>query len=129
MPVVGDMCMGSALHMNGEPYEDATTDDGKAIERLTREKFNKYPELVASDRVHFVVLACGEGGRLRIRVSGKDNEKMQRAKICLEMPATKKKAPASLPGFRAPPYKKYRVTRNRVLPDLWGNVCWEQKSV
>ena len=33
------------------------------MERLTREKHNKYPELVASDRVHFVVLACEEGGR------------------------------------------------------------------
>ena len=34
-----------------------------AINRLTDQKRDKYPELVASDRVHFVVLACEEGGR------------------------------------------------------------------
>ena len=63
LPVVGDMCMGSALHANGRPYVDAATVDGKAIERLTGQKHDKYPELVASDRVHYVVLACEEGGR------------------------------------------------------------------
>ena len=35
LPVVGDMCMGSALHANGRPYTEAATVDGKAIERLT----------------------------------------------------------------------------------------------
>ena len=34
-PVVGDMCMGSALHANGRPYPHATAEDGKAIDRLT----------------------------------------------------------------------------------------------
>ena len=63
LPVVGDMCMGSVLHANGRPYPEAATVDGKAIDCLTREKHNKYPELVASDRVHYVVLACEEGGR------------------------------------------------------------------
>ena len=63
LPVVGDMCMGSALHANGRPYTEAATVDGKAIERLTDEKHDKYPELVASNRVHYVVLACEEGGR------------------------------------------------------------------
>ena len=62
-PVVGDMCMGSALHANGRPYPHATAEDGKAIDRLTGQKHDKYPELVTSDRVHFVVLACEEGGR------------------------------------------------------------------
>ena len=38
-------------------------EDGKAIDRLTGQKHDKYPELVTSDRVHFVVLACEEGGR------------------------------------------------------------------
>ena len=33
------------------------------IERLTDQKYDKYPELVHSDRVHYVVLACEEGGR------------------------------------------------------------------
>ena len=55
--------MGSALHANGTPHDDAATEDGKTIERLTRDKYNKYSELVASDRVHYVVLACEEGGR------------------------------------------------------------------
>ena len=55
--------MGSALRSNGTPYPDATTTDGMAIDRLTRQKHNDYPELVASDRVHYVVLACEEGGR------------------------------------------------------------------
>ena len=36
-PVVGDMCMGSAPHVNGTPYAHAATEDGKAIERLTRQ--------------------------------------------------------------------------------------------
>ena len=63
LPVVGDMCMGSALHMDGTPYPDADVVDGKAIERLTDQKYDKYPELVHSDRVHYVVLACEEGGR------------------------------------------------------------------
>ena len=46
-PVVGDMCMGSALHVNGTPYTHAvaSTEDGKAIERLTRQKHNDYPLL------------------------------------------------------------------------------------
>ena len=34
-----------------------------AIDRLTRKKHDDYPELIASDRVHYVVLACEEGGR------------------------------------------------------------------
>ena len=57
------MCMGSALHVNGTPYAHASAEDGKAIERLTRQKHNDYPELVASDRIRYVVLACEEGGQ------------------------------------------------------------------
>ena len=49
--------------MNEGPYPNATAEDGKAIDRLTGQKHDKYPELVTSDRVHFVVLACEEGGR------------------------------------------------------------------
>ena len=66
-PVVGSMCMGSALHANCKPWTDAATDEGVTIERLTDQKHNTYPELVASDRARFVVLACEEGGRLRSR--------------------------------------------------------------
>ena len=40
LPVVGDMCMGSAIHANGTPYTgrgwSAASSDGKAIERLTQ---------------------------------------------------------------------------------------------
>ena len=50
LPVVGDMCMCSALHSNGTPYLGAATQDEKAIERLTIQKHNDYPELVALDR-------------------------------------------------------------------------------
>ena len=51
------------MHANGTPYPEAATEDGKAIERLTGQKFDKYPELVASGRIRYVVLACEEGGR------------------------------------------------------------------
>ena len=53
----------SALHMDGTPFPDADEVHGKAIQRLTHQKYEKYPELVHSDRVHYVVLACEEGGR------------------------------------------------------------------
>ena len=62
-PLVGDMCMGNALHANGMLYPHATEEGGKAIDRLTGQKHDKYPELVTSERVHFVVLACEEGAR------------------------------------------------------------------
>ena len=61
------LSVGSAIHANGTPYTgrgwSAASSDGKAIERLTQQKHNNYPELLASDRVHFVTLACEEGGR------------------------------------------------------------------
>ena len=63
LPVVGDMCMGSVLHMDGSPYPGAADEDGAAIDRLTDQKYDKYHELVFSDRVPYVVLACEEGGR------------------------------------------------------------------
>ena len=50
-------------HADGRPWTDAATDDGVTIERLTDQKHDTYPELVASDRARFVVLACEEGGR------------------------------------------------------------------
>ena len=34
-PVVGDMCMGSALHADGRPYPHATAEDGKAIDQTS----------------------------------------------------------------------------------------------
>ena len=44
MPVVGDICMGSVLHMDGSPYPDADEEDGQAIDKLTDQKYQKYPE-------------------------------------------------------------------------------------
>ena len=70
--------MGSALHADGRPWTrreprtadgrrgrlaNAATDDGVTIARLTDQKHRDYPELVASDRARYVVLACEEGGR------------------------------------------------------------------
>ena len=37
------------------------SEEGKR--KSATQKHNKYPELVASERVHYVVLACEEGGR------------------------------------------------------------------
>ena len=62
-PVVGDMCMGSALHANGPPYPNAATQDGKAIERLTRQKHNDDTELVGSDRVRSRAKKGASGSR------------------------------------------------------------------
>ena len=63
LPVVGDMCMMSALHQDGTPWAGADDYDGVAIERGIAAKHSTYPELVSSDRVKFLVLACEEGGR------------------------------------------------------------------
>ena len=49
--------------MDGTPHGDAAAVDGKAIERLVRQKLRQYPELYASDRLRYIVLACEEGGR------------------------------------------------------------------
>ena len=51
------------MHANGTPYLVAATTNGMAIDRLTQRKHDHYPELVTADRIHFVVLACEEGGR------------------------------------------------------------------
>ena len=57
LPVVGDMCMMSALHQDGSPWAGADDYDGVAIERGIAAKHSTYPELVSSDRVKFLVLA------------------------------------------------------------------------
>ena len=38
-------------------------EDGRVIDKLTDQKYDKYPELLFSDRVHYVGLACEEGVR------------------------------------------------------------------
>ena len=55
--------MMSALHQDGFPWAGADDYDGVAIERGVAAKHSAYPELVSSDRVTFLVLACEEGGR------------------------------------------------------------------
>ena len=46
LPVVGDMCMMSALHQHGTPWAGAQDHDGVAIERGIAAKHSAYPELV-----------------------------------------------------------------------------------
>ena len=38
LPVVGDMCMGTALHTDGTPHPGAANIDGTTIRRLTYRK-------------------------------------------------------------------------------------------
>ena len=63
LPVVGDMSMISAIHSDGTPWAGAATHDGVAIDRSIANKHAQYPELVVSQTVEFLVLACEEGGR------------------------------------------------------------------
>ena len=53
LPVVGDMCMMSALHQDGTPWAGAEDYDGMAIERGIAAENSTYPELVPSDRSSF----------------------------------------------------------------------------
>ena len=63
LPVAGDMSMISAIHSDGTPWAGAATHDGVAIDRSIANKHAQYPELVVSQTVEFLVLACEEGGR------------------------------------------------------------------
>ena len=64
LPVVGDMCMGSALHADGSPHPGATNIDGTTIRRLTyRKRVTEYSDLATSAELEYLVLACEEGGR------------------------------------------------------------------
>ena len=64
LPVVCDMCMGSALHSDGTPYAGASNVDGATIDRLThRKRVTEYPDLATSPQIEYLVLACEEGGR------------------------------------------------------------------
>ena len=53
----------SALHQDGTPWPGDEDYEGVAIERGIPAKHSTHPELVSSDRVKFLVLACEEGGR------------------------------------------------------------------
>ena len=64
LPVVGDMCMGTALHADGTPHPGAANIDGTTIRRLTyRKSVTEYPDLATSAELEYLVLACEEGGR------------------------------------------------------------------
>ena len=63
LPVVGDMCKGSALHADGTPYPGATKVDGVTLRRLTyRKRVTEYRDLATSAELEYLVLACEEGG-------------------------------------------------------------------
>ena len=63
LPVVGDMCMGSALHADGTPHPGAPNIDGATIRRPTYRKcVTEYPDLATSAELEYLVLACEEGG-------------------------------------------------------------------
>ena len=62
--VVGDMCMGRALHADGTPQPGAANIDGTTIRRLVYRKcVTEYPDLATSAVLEYLVLACEEGGR------------------------------------------------------------------
>ena len=64
LPVVGDMCMGSALHADGSPHPGAANINGTTIRRLTYNKLvTEYADLASSAELEYLVLACEEGGR------------------------------------------------------------------
>ena len=64
LPVVGDMCMGSALHADGTPHPGASNVDGATIRRLTYNKrVTNYSDLATSPQLVYLVLAVEEGGR------------------------------------------------------------------
>ena len=91
LPVVGDMCMGSVLHANGTPYTDAATVDGQAIERLTDQEHDKFPEVIAADQIPYVVLVCKEGSCWGTDVLTVGNE-LVRLKVAPLRPLLRKSA-------------------------------------
>ena len=63
LPLAIDCTMVSALHGDGSPWAHADTAPGTSIRRAEATKRDAYPELVLSDSVHLLVLACEVGGR------------------------------------------------------------------
>ena len=64
LPVVCDMCNGSAWHADGNPYAGACNMDGATIKRLTHNKrVYEYSDLATSPQIEYLVLACEEEGR------------------------------------------------------------------
>ena len=64
LPVVCDMCMGTALHADGTPHPGACNVDGATIKRLTHnQRVTEYSDLATSPQIEYLVLACEDGGR------------------------------------------------------------------
>ena len=64
LPTCGDASLASPLHADGSPWRRADQEDGVVIARVNRQHYDDYPELVASSRVHFLMLSAEIGGRL-----------------------------------------------------------------
>ena len=63
IPLGVDATLVSPLHANGTPWPQAADTDGSAIARAEAKKRATYPELVHSDRLQLLTLACEVGGR------------------------------------------------------------------
>ena len=63
VPLGIDVTLVSVLRADGVPCPRAAADDGVAIARAERRKAATYPELVASNSLRLVTLACETGGR------------------------------------------------------------------
>ena len=63
MPLAVDAKMVSVLHCDGTPWSRADVAPGVSLQRAEHEKDVTYPELVGSDTVRLMTLACETGGR------------------------------------------------------------------
>ena len=63
VPLGVDATMVSPLHADGSPWPHAAVTNGVAIARAEKSKATTYPELVESDRLRLLTLACEVGGR------------------------------------------------------------------
>ena len=63
VPLGCDASLVSPLHTDGSPWSDADWRPGVAIQRAEEDKDTTYPELVDSDQLRLVTLACETGGR------------------------------------------------------------------
>ena len=64
VPLAVDATLVSPLRTDGRPCPRAAAEDGVAIRRGEKAKETAYPELVRSDTVRLVTLACEVGGRM-----------------------------------------------------------------
>ena len=64
VPLAVDATMVSPLRADGHPCPRAAVADGAVIQRGEKAKLTTYPELVQSDVVRLVTVACEVGGRM-----------------------------------------------------------------